>query len=240
MFKHTIFIPQIYIVYFCRKFAYMDKKAVLAGASGLIGSALLDILLSQPGYDDVLILVRAELPVKHQKLKQLVIDFDKLADYTDQITGYAIFCCLGTTRKKTPDLNTYRKIDHDYPLQLAQIGAKNKVEQFHLVSSLGANARSSHFYLKTKGETETDIIKSGMRSVHIYQPSLLTGDRKEKRIGEKFLFGLMKAIDLLLFGSLKKYRSIPATTVAMAMFKQSLINNVGVFVHPSDKIKELS
>jgi len=218
----------------------MAKKAVLAGASGLIGNSLLNILLTQPGYDEVLILGRTEMPIKHQKLKQLVIDFDKLADYTEQISGDAIFCCLGTTRKKTSDLIIYRKIDHDYPVKLAEIGFKNKMGQYHLVSSLGANSGSSHFYLKTKGETETDIIQSGMRSVHIYQPSLLTGDRQEKRVGEKFLFRLMKVIDPLLLGSLKKYRSIPATTVAMAMFKQSLLNNEGVFLYPSDKIKELS
>jgi uncharacterized protein YbjT (DUF2867 family) len=235
-----MFIPQIYIAYFCRKFAYMAMKAVLAGASGLIGSALLDILLTQPGYDEILIIVRQEMPLKHPKLKQLVIDFDKLADYADQIKGRAIFCCLGTTKKKTPDLTIYRKIDHDYPVQLAQIGLKNSIEQFHLVSSLGANAKSSQFYLKTKGETEADVIKSGLTCIHIYQPSLLTGDRKEKRFGEKLLFGFARVIDPLLVGRLKKYKSIPAVTVAMAMFKQSLLNNKGVFTHPSDKIKELS
>ncbi len=91
-----------------------------------------------------------------------------------------------------------------------------------------------------KGETETDIKKVGLHNLHIYQPAFLTGDRKEKRRGEGFLVGLMKIIDPLLIGSLKKYRSIPAKTVAMAMYKESLKNEEGVFIYPSDKIKQIA
>jgi uncharacterized protein YbjT (DUF2867 family) len=240
MFKHTIFIPQIYNVYFCKKFTYMAKKAILAGASGLIGSALLDVLLAHPEYDEVLVLLRRELPIKHPKLKQLLIDFDKLADYTEQINGDAIFCCLGTTKKRTPDVNTYWKIDHDYAVLLATLGAKNGAEQFHLVSSMGANAGASSFYLKLKGQTEADVIKTGIANINIYRPALLTGERKERRTGERVLFFISKLIDPLLLGGLKKYRSIPAATVAAAMFKQSLQNNKGVHIYLSDKIKELS
>jgi len=218
----------------------MTNKAILAGASGLIGSSLLDILLQQPAYSEVLILVRKELPIKHKKLIQLKVDFNHLNDFAGSISGHTIFCCLGTTRKKTPDLTEYRKIDHDYPLHLGQIAAKNGINQYHIVSSLGANAASSNFYLKMKGETEADIEKIGLPCLHIYQPAFLTGDRKEKRFGERFLTGLVKIIDPLLLGSLKKYRSIPAATVAMAMFKQSLKTEEGVFMHPSDKIKLLS
>jgi len=91
-----------------------------------------------------------------------------------------------------------------------------------------------------KGETEADIKKVGLHSLHIYQPSFLTGDRKEKRRGEGFLVGLMKVIDPLLIGGLKKYRSIPAKTVANAMYNESLIHQAGIFIHPSDKIKKLA
>jgi len=218
----------------------MPNKAVVAGASGLIGSSLLDILLDAEQYNEVLVLVRKELPVQHKKLVQLVIDFDKLDEHKAAITGYALFCCLGTTKKKTPDLNEYRKIDHHYPLQLAQLAKQNGVRQYHLVSSLGANSNSSQFYLKTKGETEEAIKKIGIRSLNIYRPSFLTGDRNESRFGEGFMIGLMKLIDPLLGGSLKKYRSISAETVARAMFKQSLKSEEGIFVHPSDKIKLLA
>lgn len=218
----------------------MAFKAVIVGASGLIGSNLLTILLNQPEYIDVLILVRKELPVQHKKLKQLVVDFDKLENYGGEITGHAIFSCLGSTQKKTPDLKDYYKIDHDYTLHLAQLAAKNGIEQFHLVSSLGADSTASNFYLKTKGEVENDITNAGLKCLHIYRPTYLTGDRKEYRFADKLLTPLMAIINPLLFGNLKKYQSIPAHTVAMAMFKQSITNNEGVFIHPSDKIKEIA
>lgn len=218
----------------------MSNKAVIAGASGLIGSKLLEILLHEPYYDEVLILVRNELPVSNKKLVQLVIDFEKLDDHAAAITGHAFFCCLGSTIKKTPDLAEYRKIDHDYPLKLAQLAKRNSVEQYHLVSSIGANSESSNFYTRTKGETEADIEKVGIKCLHIYQPSFLAGPRKESRPREQFFLGLMKIIDPLLVGNLAKYRSIPAATVARAMFNESTKKQEGVFVHTSDKIKLLT
>jgi uncharacterized protein YbjT (DUF2867 family) len=218
----------------------MSNKAIIAGASGLIGSKLLNILLQHPNYDEVLILVRKELPVKHKKLVQLAIDFDRLDEYATAITGHAVFCCLGSTRKKTPDLEVYYRIDHDYPLKLAQLAKQNGVEQYHLVSALGANSHSSNFYLKMKGETEVDIQKEGLKSLHIYEPSLITGERAEYRSAERIITVLMGIIDPLLIGSLKKYRSIPAQTIALAMFNESLKNEEGIFIHPSDKIKLLA
>jgi len=214
--------------------------AVVAGASGLVGGYLLDVLLQSPAYQDITILVRKELPIHHKKLKQVVVNFDHLADYEREITGRALFSCLGSTRKKTPDLAIYRKIDHDCPLRLAQLAAKNGMKQYHLVSAMGANAASSNFYTKMKGETEDDLKNAGMPCLHIYRPAMLTGDRQEKRIGERFLIGLFKVVDPLLMGSMRKYRSIPAKTVASAMYKQSLINQEGIFIHPSDEIKELA
>ncbi len=241
MFKHTIFTPQFYYAYFCTKLSHtVSKKAIIAGASGLIGSKLLDILLQHPDYDEILVLVRKELPISHKKLVQLIVDFDRLDEYAASINGYALFCCLGSTQKKTPDLSIYRKIDHDYPLKLAQLAKQNGVDQYHLVSALGANSKSSNFYTKMKGETEEDIQRVGVKCLHIYEPALLTGNRKEYRLAEKILTPLMKVLDPLLLGSWKKYRSIPAETVAMAMYKQSLQNGEGVFIHSSDKIKLLA
>jgi len=215
-------------------------KAIVAGASGLIGGLLVDTLTQSPVYKEVVVLVRKELPIIGNKVKLLVVDFDRLEDYEKEINGHAIFCCLGSTRSKTPDLNAYRKIDHDYSLQLAQMAAKNGVEQFHLVSALGANTASGNFYTKMKGETEEDIKKTGVKCIHIYQPSVLTGDRKEKRVTERTLIRLMGFINLFLWGGLRKYRSIPAATVAVAMYKQSLTRREGVFIHLSDEIKEIA
>ena len=218
----------------------MSYKAIIAGATGLIGSKVLNILLANDEYSHVVSLARKESGVVHHKLREVVVDFDKLNEYEQLITGHALFCCLGSTQKKTPDLKVYYKIDHGYPLQLAQLAFKNGVEQYHLISAMGANSGASNFYLKTKGETEEDIIQTGVKCLHIYRPAFLTGDRKEYRFAEKILTPFMAIINPLLIGGLKKYRSIPAQTVAQAMYNESLKNDEGVFIHPSDNIKQIA
>ncbi|RYE30674.1 MAG: nucleoside-diphosphate sugar epimerase [Sphingobacteriaceae bacterium] len=218
----------------------MPHKVVLAGATGLVGNLLLQQFLQHPDFSEVLILVRKQLPIQHKKLKQLVINFDRLQDYASEINGHALFCCLGTTRKKTPDLNLYRKIDHDYPVELAKIGAKNSITQFHYISSIGANANSFAFYTKLKGETERDLKTVPIQSLHIYQPSFLTGNRAEKRFGERLGIKIFRLINLFLIGKLKKYRSISAADVAKAMLNQSLKESSGIFIYPSDQIKQLA
>jgi uncharacterized protein YbjT (DUF2867 family) len=237
MFKHTIFIPQFNYAYFCTlKLTIMAYKAIIAGASGLIGSNLLNILLQQPEYSEVLVLVRKELPIQHKKLVQLVINFDELDKHAAAITGHALFSCLGTTNSQTPDKTLYRKIDHNYPLQLAQLAKQNGVNQFHLVTAIGADKNSSMFYTRLKGELEEDVQKLGLKTLHIYQPSMLIGDRERNRFLEKVIGGIFKVIDPLLIGGLKKYRSVTGITVAYAMFKKSLESATGTFIYTSDKI----
>jgi len=218
----------------------MANKAIIAGSTGLIGSKLLQILLRETFYDEVLILVRKKIDLDHKKLTQLVVNFDQLDSYADALTGHALFSCLGTTNAKTPDKTVYRHIDHDYPVHLAQLALKNDIRQYHLVSSIGADVGSSFFYTKTKGETEADIRQIGLPALYIYRPSMLTGDRQEKRSMEKALIAFYKIIDPLLFGNWKKYRSIAGETVAVAMYKQSTKNNTGTFIYESDQIKQLS
>jgi len=218
----------------------MANKAVIAGASGLIGSELLQILLKENSYDEVLILVRRELPIQHKKLVQLVVDFDQLDKFKHIINGHAIFCCLGSTKSKTPSQRMYRKVDHDYPVKLAQIALEHNTPQYHLVSAIGADFKSLTYYNKLKGETENDVQAIGLPCLHIYRPSLLTGDRKEYRFAEKVATAVMTVVNPVLIGPLKKYRSIPAATVARAMYNQSLKQGEGVYIHPSDHIKQLA
>jgi uncharacterized protein YbjT (DUF2867 family) len=217
----------------------MKTSAVVLGASGLVGRHLLSLLLNNPHFDSIKIFVRKLLPISHPKLTQIITDFEHLELKKEEIKADVIFCCLGSTQKKTPDLNIYKNIDHDYPLYFAVEGQKNGMQQFHQVSALGANAKSSNFYTKMKGETENDLKKLGIPSLHIYQPSFLRGNRNENRPLEKVFLVLMKVIDPLLIGSLKKYRSIAAEDVAKAMINESIKNKKGIFVHQSDQIKEL-
>ena len=223
----------------------MGKRAIVAGATGLIGSQLLDILLATDTYDEVLVLVRKKLDITHPKLTQLVFDFDHIENHSSSITGDAVFSCLGTTRNKTPDRNTYYKIDHDYPVRLAKMAQANGVKQFHLVSSIGANPDSGTFYIKLKGETERDIRSLNFYSSFMYEPSMLTGREHETRFGEVFFEGLFKVVNHLLVGKWKKYRSVSGAAVARAMYEQSLQDEPGQWIVqfengiPVKKIKPL-
>lgn len=219
----------------------MAQKAVIIGASGLIGRNLINLLLASKEYTDVTSLARKKVPMHSSKLKQIIIDFDRLEDYEEHINGRAIFCCLGSTRKETPDLAEYHKIDHDYPVKMAEIGSKNGVKHYHFVSSIGADANSINFYLKMKGETEDDIKAIPFKSVHIYRPSVLVGARTDSTRMERIGIKVMVLLNIFLIGSLKKYRSIQAKTVAAAMYKQSITRNQeGIYIYPSDQIKKLT
>ncbi|MGY3214618.1 NAD(P)H-binding protein [Mucilaginibacter sp. HD30] len=216
----------------------MGKRAIIIGASGLIGSKLLDILLDSREYDRVISLARKRLQKKHPQLVQEIIDFDKPDTYQSLISGDVLFCCLGTTQKQTPNRDDYHKIDHDYPVDLARAACKNGVPDFHFVSAIGADPSSSNFYLKTKGEAERDLKEVGLRSLQIYEPSLLTGRKRKRRMGERIATVVMAIINPLLIGGLKKYQSIDAATVANAMFNQSLKDKKGVSVYTTDRIKK--
>lgn len=218
----------------------MGKKAILLGASGSIGSSLLQQLLANDNYTEVLALVRKDLNVEHPKLKQLVLNFDELNKYASEITGDVVFCCLGTTKSQTPDRDQYRKIDYQYPLDVAWIAQTNGAESYHLISAIGANKNSSVFYTRTKGEVESDLKAVPFKSIHIYRPSLLDGERKNPRFIEKVSNAIMHVINPLLTGSWKKYRSIKVSAVAKAMVRQSLTAQREIFIYESDQIQELS
>jgi uncharacterized protein YbjT (DUF2867 family) len=218
----------------------MSYKAIIIGASGLIGSELLKRALISDDFHEILLINRRPLNITNNKIREIVIDFDKLADISDQISGDITFSCLGTTRGKTPDARQYRKIELDYTLSIANYGLTNGIKQFHYVSSLGADASSSSFYLKLKGEVENQLKVLPIRSLHIYQPSFLTGERHENRLAENLMAPVMRLINPLLTGRLRKFQSISAKAVAEAMLKQSLKSKEGIFTYPSDIIKQLA
>jgi len=215
------------------------KRVLVAGASGLIGNELISLLLENKNIGKVIALIRTPLSITHPKLIQIKTDFDRLENYTQEILGDALYCCIGTTKNKTPDIKDYYKIDHDFPVNLATIASNNNVEQFHLISALGANSKSKIFYNRLKGETEEDIKKLNFKSIHIYQPSLLTGKRQESRPLEKIAVRVMKILNPLVIGNLKKYRSIKATTIAGAMINQTLKQIEGIHTYSSQEIKDL-
>lgn len=216
------------------------KTALIIGSTGLIGSHLLKLLLDSTDYEKVVTFVRRPTEVKHPKLTQHIIDFDKPETYKDLVTGDDFFCTIGTTIKKAGSKEAFRKVDFEYPSQFATYAMQNKVKQFLVISSLGADVNSENFYLKTKGEIETFLKDSSFESVSILQPSLLLGNRSEFRLGEKIGAFFMKAFSFLLIGKLKKYKPIESTTVAKALLKIAQRNDKAYEIYESDTIQEIA
>ncbi len=216
------------------------KTALMIGSSGLIGSQLLELLLENKEYEKVITFVKIDSGIQNRKLKQHIIDFDKPETYQNLVIGDDFFCTIGTTIKKAGSQEAFRKVDFEYPKQFATIASQNKVNQFIIVSSLGANATSSNFYLETKGEIQNFLKDCNLESVSIFQPSLLLGNRTEFRLGEKIGTFFMKLISFLLIGNLEKYKPIESKTVAKALFKIAQQNKKGFHVIESDIIQEIA
>lgn len=216
-----------------------NKTAILLGASGLIGGFLLDMLLNSDTYKSVKIFVRKSLNRTHTKLTEYIIDFEQPETYKHLVIGNDLFCCLGTTIRKAGSQASFRKVDYEYPLTFAEIGKENGLDQFLIVSSIGANANSSVFYTRTKGECENAIKSLEIKSVNIFRPSVLLGDRKEYRIAEKLSSSVMTMFSALLIGKWKKYRPIAASQVAKAMLFVAEQSTEGITVYESNKIQSI-
>lgn len=215
------------------------KTALLVGATGLIGKVCLYQLLENNQYTRVIVLVRKPLAIKHPQLHQVIVNFDALENYKEEIIADDIFCCLGTTIKVAGTQQNFKKVDYEYPLKVATLALQNGATQFLLVSSMGANVQSTVFYSKVKGEVENAIGALGYVSYSIFRPSLLLGNRTQFRLGELIAQAMMKATGFLFIGPLKKYKAIQAATVAKAMVKAALSNSKGKTLYQSDEISKL-
>ena len=216
------------------------RIALVLGGSGLVGGQCLDLLLHDDYYWRVVALGRRLLPVKHEKLEQQTIDFERLPDFASLMRAQDVFCCLGTTIKKAGSQAAFRKVDFNYTVELAGLAADGGAEQFLLVSALGANAKSSVFYNRVKGETEAAIAKLPFKGVQIFRPSLLLGERAEFRLGERVAEKASKLFSFLLVGALGRYRPVQARAVAAAMLKIAKEHPAGVNFFESDRIRRIA
>lgn len=208
------------------------KTALILGSTGLVGSVILKELLNDSSYTRVITLVRKPQPIQHAKLLEIITDFNSVPDFSQINHIDTIFSCLGTTRKQTPDMIAYRKIEIEIPILYAEIGKTKGVQNFHYISAIGANKNASNFYLNIKGEAEYLLKNSNIPSLYIYQPSLLIGERKDHRFGEKVAAKIFPIIDLFLMGSLSKYKAMKVENLAKAMItidSKDEINSVSVY-----------
>lgn len=210
------------------------KTALIAGSTGLIGNQLLQLLLNDDYYSTIKAISRKPLEIAHPKLENIVLEFDRLTEYHDKLKADDVFCCLGTTIKKVKTKEKFRKVDFDYPVELAKLTKTNGAEQYLLVSALGADKNSKIFYNQVKGEVEEAIGQVGFTAFHIFRPSLLMGDRSESRSGEeagKFIF------TYLGFLVPEKYKGIKSEKVARAMQRLAAQPQPGMHVHGSKELQ---
>jgi len=215
-----------------------DKTALVLGASGLVGKALVEILASRNNYQRIHLVVRKPLQFTSERCVQHIIDMDQLQQYQQLFDVNDVFCCLGTTIKKAKTREAFRKVDYDYPVEAGRLAKSQHVDGYYIVTAMGANAASSIFYSRVKGEVEDKLATFGLPSLHLFRPSLLTGDREEYRFGERVAERISPFVNPLLRGPMRKYRSIEAKTVALAMALTAEKAAKGTHVHLSHEMAD--
>lgn len=216
-----------------------SRKALLVGATGLIGSYCLQALLDDDAFAEVEVWARKPLGIVHHKLRIVLIDFPNISRIPSTDASH-VFCCLGTTIKNAGSQDAFRKVDFEYVVEMAKLAKRSGVGKFLVISSLGVNVGASNFYLRTKGEMEEEVINCGPPAVVVLRPSMLLGKRNEYRPAEVIGQAVMKVFRFILFGKLKKYRAIEASDVARAMVILAKESKKGVIKIESDQIQELA
>lgn len=208
------------------------KEIVVVGATGLVGSKLMELLLADVTVHKLILLSRSEVEWKHKKVHCIIADFDKLDQYVSFVeNAHALFCCIGTTIKKAGSKEAFKKVDYQIPLDLARLAQNAGINKFIVISSLGADPNSNNYYLKIKGEMEKDIaVNFSFQKLAFLRPSLLLGPRHEFRLGERFAQLFLFLFSFAMIGRLKKYKPIHDYKVAKAMISISnSLNNQRVY-----------
>lgn len=204
----------------------MPKTILLAGATGLVGSAVLPLLLADARVGRVVALVRKPLPQAHPKLEQWLGD-DLLA-VLGPVPVDAVMCCTGTTIRKAGSQAAFIAVDKALPLGLARWARAQGVPTFCIVSAMGADAGSRIFYSRVKGEVEQELEAMDFRSLSLFQPSVLTGPRRERRAGEGLAGGLLRVAGPLMAGSWADYRAMPHHVLARGLVQAALAAEPGI------------
>ncbi|QKG55451.1 NAD-dependent epimerase/dehydratase family protein [Hymenobacter sp. BRD128] len=214
----------------------MKKTALLAGATGLVGSALLPLLLAADRYAKVIVVGRQPVAMEHPKLVQVVTALDQLEHERLRLIADDVYCCLGTTIRQAGSQEAFYIVDFLYVVRLAALTAANFAAQFLVVSALGADLDSRFYYSRVKGEMEEAVRQTPFRAIHIFRPSLLLGARAKPRLGERLGAVVLALARPLLRGGWRKYRPVAAATVAQAMLHAAEDDGGGVRIHNSEAL----
>jgi len=215
-----------------------QKTAIIIGATGLTGSLLLKRLIADDRYTTIKLFSRRKSGNSSPKIKEFIGDVLQLEQFKNDFRADELFCCVGTTSAKTKDRSIYRAIDFGIPFNASRLAKENNIHTFLVISSMGADAKSNIFYSRTKGEMEHAVLDQKIANTYILRPSLILGERGERRIGENAGAFVMKLTNALLVGKLKRYRAIKADCIAAAMIE--LANSLpDMQIVQSDVIQEL-
>ena len=214
----------------------MHRTALLVGATGLVGRALLSLLLDDGDVAEVVVLSRRPLATPHPKLLQGVVPFEKLECFAlPNVDDF--YCCLGTTIERAGSERAFQEVDLVYPVTIAQMALSAGATRCLFISAMGANAQSRVFYNRTKGELEAKLARLPFETVYAFRPSLLAGDRPEIRIGERLAVAVARPLTFLIPA---RFRPIAAADVARAMQTCAKRDTGGRFVIPSDEIRRIA
>lgn len=212
-------------------------RAVVTGATGLVGKELLRQLLSDDRFERIVVFARRSTGYISSKLEEhLLISFDDVRPYYHYMRGDVMFCAIGTTIKKAGSQENFRKADYEYVLNFARAAKAMEVKHFVLVSSTGANSNSKSFYLRVKAETENAVIKTGIEKITILRPSMLLSKREEFRAGEKAGIFFARVFSFVLTGPLQQFRPVKDAAVAGKMIKECFTERSGLKIIESDEI----
>ena len=207
-------------------------RLILAGATGLVGRHVLARALADPRVTHVVAPTRRPLPA-HPNLDAPLVDFDALPADAAWWRADAVICALGTTMKTAGSRDAFRRVDHDYPLAIADLARRHGTPVYVLNSAMGADAQSRVFYNRVKGELESALRTRGFASLRLVRPGLIGGDRDERRLGETLATHLLRTLHPLLP---RKWRINPAERIADALLDAALDPPAGVNVVASDAL----
>lgn len=193
--------------------------AVVAGATGMMGRQLVQLLLEDPAYRKVIVLVRRRMGISHPKLVEKQVSFDRLESELDAavLKDADVFCTIGTTMQQAGSKEAFRKVDHDYPLALAKAALQHGAASYVIVTAMWASEKSWMFYTRIKGELEQKLFSLRLPRLVILRPSLLLGDREDESFGDRATNMIFRLIDPLLRGPLRRMKAIPCKDVAQTM-----------------------
>jgi uncharacterized protein YbjT (DUF2867 family) len=220
----------------------VTRAGVLLGASGLVGGHLLHLLAGDPSYSQITLLTRRRLALDGGKVREAVVDFERPETFRAHVPCDDVFCCLGTTIKKAGSEDAFRKVDFEAPLAVAREARASGAGQFLIVTAVGANAKSRIFYNRVKGEVEEALGKLDFpRGLKVLHPSMIVGERAERRPAERIVMGLMRSTRPLFVGGMTRYRAIDAIDVARAMHNAAVqeADNGGVRVYEGESLFSL-